>query len=123
MRVVRIMAPWRDEGDLDLLIEVLTALNRYYIARGYCAPLDIDTTDIRYEREPVGSEDWLTLPIVEARRRGDCEDLAAATAASYPGIGRAVVRRNSSGGYHAVVEQADGEILDPSLILGMGEDG
>lgn len=122
MKVVQIMAPWRDEADLDLLAEVLTALNRYYISRGYVQPMDLDTTEIRYEREPAGQESWLALPILQALKRGDCEDLAAATAASYDGIGRVIIRRVSEGGYHAVVQRPDGTILDPSALLGMVDD-
>lgn len=84
---------------------------------------------VRYEREPVGQEDWKDIPTVLADGHGDCEDLACWLAAEY------VVRRkiearprltwrpqaNGAMLYHITVMLPNGEVEDPSKKLGMGK--
>lgn len=117
---VSILAPWFDGEDLDALIAILAVLNRYYIEKGTAMPLQMDGR-IRYEREPVGQEEWLTIPLLERVGAGDCEDLAAAWAASYGGS--PIIRPSQPGAYHAVVRLPSGQIVDPSRALGMGGAG
>lgn len=78
------------------------------------------------ERDPreTGGEDWLTLDqLYDGREMADCEDIAAARAAELtvldgvPAVPRATL---VDGGYHIVVERADGIWEDPSELLGMG---
>lgn len=115
---VSILAPWFDDEDLDALVAILGVINRYYIERGKASPLDMSGRTIRYEREPLGQEEWLTLPLLERVGAGDCEDLAAAWAASYGGS--PIIRPSMPGAYHAVVRLPSGAIVDPSRLLGMG---
>ncbi len=78
------------------------------------------------ERDPreAGGEDWLTLDqLYDGRETADCEDIAAARAAELTVLeGRPAVPRVTMvpGGYHIVVEYADGRWEDPSELLGMG---
>lgn len=78
----------------------------------------------RYQREPVGAEQWKTRARVMQDGQGDCEDLAAALAAELRWIGVpaiAIARLSRSGvGYHAVVRvRGIDKELDPSRWLGM----
>lgn len=116
--VVSIHAPWADEQDLNFLLACLATLNRHYLERGSARPLALDGS-ITYRREPMGEEEWLTLPLVNDVGAGDCEDLAAAYAASYGGV--PVVYRSAPGTLHAVVMQG-GKEVDPSRLLGMGRE-
>jgi hypothetical protein len=113
--IVTIYAPWVDEQDLDALLACLATLNRYYLDAGRTRPLPLDGT-VRYQREGVGEEEWVTLPLLNDLRIGDCEDLAAAYAASYGG--KPIVYRAGPHTMHAVVD-AGGRVIDPSRMLGM----
>src|SRR5690606_1649758 len=119
MKIVSIECPWETVLDLEFLAAVLTGINRYYIATGRAAPIDLADTEIRYPREAVGHEVWQTLPLLHAAGEGDCEDLAAATVASYPGLGTVRIVEMAPGKYHALVGTDDGRWVDPSKILGM----
>jgi hypothetical protein len=115
-KVLSILVPWRDEGDLDAALAALTVLNRWFLSRGV-PPLDMTGRSVVYARED-GTEEWLTLPLIQAVGYGDCEDLAAAFAASYGGI--PFVERVNQSLLHAVVRLPNGRVVDPSRILGMG---
>lgn len=85
------------------------------------------SSSVRYEREPPGAEVWQSAQAVFARKRADCEDLAAGTRAPELWIAgetaaRAIVKRINPTLRHILVERADGTIEDPSLILGMHAD-
>lgn len=77
------------------------------------------------ERDPrrAGGETWLTLrELYDGRETADCEDIAAARAAESTVLdGLPAVPRVTPvpGGYHIVVEYADGRWEDPSELLGM----
>lgn len=77
---------------------------------------------IRYERSDP-REEWLTLRDLWERGHGDCEDLAAASAAEleFKGIpARVLVQQVRPGLWHARVLRMDtGQVLDPSLTGGM----
>jgi len=78
---------------------------------------------IQYRRRDP-AEHWQTIGELWRSGGGDCEDLAAATAAElvYHGIpARPVVRRVRPGLAHALVQLGDGSTLDPSKVAGMGE--
>lgn len=106
---------------LTAALEGLTALDAVYLER-HDAPL-LYESGVRYQREPAGNEQWLTVPQVEAVGWGDCEDLAAWRAAELRvHLGepaRAIAIRTGAKKFHAVVRRADGSIEDPSRELGM----
>lgn len=78
-------------------------------------------TQVRYQREPPGSEDWLTALETWKAGWGDCEDLAIWRAADlrlqgYPA--KVVIKLVRPGKMHAQVW--DGKALrDPSRARGM----
>jgi hypothetical protein len=82
----------------------------------------------RYEREPIGQEDWKDIPTVIADGHGDCEDLACWRAAELivrHGIAarpRLTWKPQANGAmlYHITVFHPNGDIEDPSKKLGMG---
>lgn len=79
---------------------------------------------IRYEREPRGSEEWLTPLQMLERGVSDCEDIAAyrvgelRASGADPGAVVTIVRTGPRT-LHAVVRRSDGSIEDPSRVLGM----
>jgi hypothetical protein len=81
----------------------------------------IYASGVRYDRRDA-SERWQLPTETMARRRGDCEDLAAWRAAELRVRGeraRVGVRRTGPRVLHAVVVRGDGSIEDPSKRLGM----
>lgn len=79
---------------------------------------------VRYEREPLGKEDWQTVERAYATRNADCEDLAAWRAAELVVSGqdagaRAVIKRVRPGLIHCLVRRGNGAMEDPSKVLGM----
>lgn len=93
---------------------------------------------VRYKAEPVGqnfnglpAEEFALIPVVLARRFGDCDDLAPWRVSELiRGGERAKIRvqwrarknRDGSSGrkfFHIVVRRANGTIEDPSALLGM----
>lgn len=113
--IVTIHCPWWNEQDINALLAIMATANRYYLDAGRTRPLPMDGA-IRYQREGVGEEEWITLPLLHDVGYGDCEDLAAAYAASYRGA--PLVYRTGPNMLHAVVDDG-GKIIDPSKLLGM----
>ena len=77
-----------------------------------------------YEREPRGTERWLSPSVVLSEGAADCEDLAAWRAAELTVTGAdpdaiAQVVRTGPRTWHAVVQRGDGTYEDPSAALGM----
>lgn len=115
-------------GDtLDELLALLTRKNVAYL-RSHPNTPRLYQSGVRYQVEPSGKEDWLTIPEVLARRVADCEDLACYRAAELivrDGETKArafwtKMRADSNGTlYHIRVRRANGTIEDPSYILGM----
>lgn len=93
---------------------------------------------VRYQPEPVGqtfngipAEEFALIPVVLARKHGDCDDLAPWRVAELIHAGeRAKIRiqwrarRNADGSvgrkfFHIVVRRSNGVVEDPSALLGM----
>lgn len=79
-----------------------------------------------YRAEPLGQEIWQSIPALQMRGVGDCEDLACARVAERLSVGDAcrpgLKRQNRPDGsilYHVIVGNPDGTIEDPSAVLGM----
>lgn len=123
---VRIQCP-PDPEAIEALAEGLVRLNVVLLRKADEAGVELlplYETDIVYRREPRGQEWWEhadDLRGLQAKRSGDCEDLAAARAAElryFEGeIARVAILRTSRGSFHAVVEREDGTLEDPSRIL------
>lgn len=115
-------------------LRALVAMNVVWLAQHPRTPLLYDA-GVSYEREPPGQEEWQTIPSVLKSRVGDCEDLAAwrtaelqwRAARRLPGgdAGARIITKTKElpGGrklIHVLVRRGNGNIEDPSLILGMG---
>jgi hypothetical protein len=79
---------------------------------------------VRYVAEPLGRENWQIPSVTLQLGGGDCEDLAAYRAAELVVSGedpraRAVVRIVRPGLMHCVVLRGNGQVEDPSKLLGM----
>lgn len=111
-----------DAVSLTAALEGLTAYNAAWLRAHPSAP-SLYAAGVRYEREPKGREDWRTLPDLLKRKRGDCEDLAAARAAELRQAGdpgaHAFARKVRPGLWHIRVRHGDGTTEDPSIVLGM----
>lgn len=118
---------------LDILLPALVALDVDYLREHPDTP-PLYRSGIRYQPEPPGQEQWLTIPWCLVRRdmgQGcDCEDLAAWRAAELLLRGeraQAIWSARTSQGpdgkartvYHIRVRRASGKIEDPSAALGM----
>jgi len=86
---------------------------------------------VRYQEEPKGwaLEHFDTIPVILTRTWGDCDDLAPWRVAELrftkedPGANVAVKWKQlteSKKLYHVVVRRSNGQIEDPSRVLGMG---
>ena len=113
-------------GEAQDLLVGLVAVDERQIRSG--VPLisaGLLSGQIRYIRSDP-EERWLTIRDVWALGGGDCEDLAAALAASRNVLGmpsRVIVVKSRPGRRtaHAVVQDiATGRLLDPSMTGGMG---
>ena len=85
---------------------------------------------VRYQNEPEGTnEEFALIPVVLARKWGDCDDLAPWRCAELREQGEnakirvswKVYKPSGFALYHVTVRRADGTIEDPSKILGMGK--
>lgn len=77
---------------------------------------------VRYRREPPGQEVWQLPHQTMALGYGDCEDLASWRVAELRIAGenaKLVFRRSGRRLWHALVRRGNGELEDPSKILGM----
>jgi transglutaminase-like putative cysteine protease len=89
----------------------------------------LDSTDVRYRREPRGRERWQTAAETYRLGQGDCEDLAVYLAADlrHRGINaRVVIKRVNPRLRHALVLARVGEriaLIDPSKKRGMKGSG
>ena len=79
----------------------------------------------RYKREPAGvRETWKSYPVILKTKQADCDDLSAARVGELIAFGedpgaRVHIYRTSPRTLHAVVLRSNGQIEDPSKILGM----
>ena len=81
---------------------------------------------VRYKREPDGVNRWQTVNETYAKKCGDCEDLCAAYCAWLrvrrgERTARCTVKFVHTGLWHVRVLRANGQIEDPSRVLGMGQ--
>lgn len=128
VQLLQIFVPWSQGYHLTAPLAALTALNEQYLRDNPTTP-KLYESGVRYAREGkyrLGrqKEKWLTVPLVLLLRRGDCEDLACFRAAEHrvAGVKAIAVAKESSIGFHIVVQMPDGQIEDPSRVLGMGAD-
>lgn len=110
---------------LEHLLTCLTALDVDYLKQHPRVPL-LYQSGVRYVAEAPGEEAWLSVPDVLLHMRGDCEDLGCWRAAELQLRGepaKAVwsVRKTPRGNlYHIRTRRGNGQIEDPSVVLGMG---
>lgn len=118
----------RPESRLALqhMLDCLTAIDADYLRKHVSVPL-IYQAGVRYMEEPPGQEDWQDIPTCLAMRIADCEDLACWRAAELQ-VRHGVMARpffhevkRPGGGYlyHILVRHPNGQVEDPSRILGM----
>lgn len=127
MPVLSIVMPFQGERELQLALDVLTAIDVKEI--GWYRLPALYKSGVRYARDvchapqvPGACERFLSAAQCNKERVGDCDDLACWRAAELILAGdieaRAIPRR-SSVGWHIVVRHGDGTIEDPSAKLGM----
>lgn len=114
------------------MLEAAVQANQVILSTHHVPPLY--ESGVRYREEPRGQgyEEFALIPVVFARKWGDCDDLAPWRVAELRQKGekakvRITFRRQSSGFqlYHVLVRRAPsagyprGQIEDPSRVLGM----
>ena len=110
---------------LLVMLNALVRINQIILKTASVPPLY--QAGIRYQpegRDRYGNrtEDWLTIPELYRRKKGDCEDLVAARVAQLRARGiNAQPWIYKAGGrmWHVVVKLPNGKIEDPSKRLGM----
>lgn len=110
---------------IEAALEGLVCANVALMELGRCpsSPLDPDA-HVRYQRERSGFEDWACATRVMRLGFGDCEDMAAWTAAGYRFRGddegaTVMLYRTGPSLYHAVCLLTTDEIVDVCPELGM----
>ena len=106
---------------VDAMLEGFVRACQVIVESGL-APPDPAETNVRYQLEGKGEEDWKLPQNVMRDGWGDCEDLAAWRAAGLRSTGedpgaRCVVTETGPHKLHAVVQRSDGSIDDPSREL------
>lgn len=108
-------------GVLEGTLEGLVCANIELLDRSPLPPLY--RSGVRYKRERPGRERWQTCEQVFTNREGDCEDLAAWRVAELRRAGEAsavvIVTKTGPHLWHVRVMRANGNIEDPSAMLGM----
>lgn len=113
-------------------LEGLTLANQAYLRAHPECPHPYAVAGLRWEMEPIGQEDWQSIPYILERLRADCEDLACYLVAwkrereRIPAVADFTHRdlqEPTTGGmvslYHIICRYPDGRIEDPSRKLGM----
>lgn len=109
---------------LKLGLEYLTKVNLWHLSKASYPPLY--SSGVVYQNEAPGDEDWCDIPTCIAQRWGDCEDLGCWRAAELQAAGVKAVawpKARLIGDIYLVhiqVKYPNGDIEDPSRILGMG---
>lgn len=113
---------------LEAALEATSLANEQAILRGEVPPLtEAIRKGVRWKPEPFTDGEHFDLAHqVEARKWGDCDDLAPwltgelrATGADPGAVSR--VYKSGPDRWHVVTQTSDGEILDPSRWAGMGK--
>lgn len=127
--VLRSFEHLSDGAKLGVLLALLDALIKANVAYLTEVPETpgLFASGVRYAYEPVGREDWQDIPETLARGTGDCEDLACWRVAELRVRERdhavPLIRKRVHQGrtlYHIAVHRQDGQLEDPSRLLGMG---
>ncbi|HEX7667012.1 MAG TPA: hypothetical protein VF407_20925 [Polyangiaceae bacterium] len=117
-----------DEAKIPALIRLLEALigvNEAWLRENPHAP-SLYASGVRYLEEPRGQEDWQDIPETILLRSGDCEDLGSWRVAelrvrsnehAMPHVKRSLAGPRTI--FHVAVRRANGQLEDPSRILGM----
>ena len=108
-------------------LEFLIASNLAYLEKNSAPPLY--SAGIRYTPDVPGlDEKWKDIPQVITTRAGNCKEFGAWRAAELRAAGdalaRCIVMHTPTGKnqlFHILVRRGDGQIEDPSRILGMPE--
>ena len=136
MRVALVMhVNGRDPRELELALAVVTSLNELFL-RGTPGVPRLYESGVVYATEPASSqsvasseERIASIPEVLALGWGDCDDLACYLSAerrvcdgiaARPRVVLEGIAPDGSHHWHVVVEHPDGQIEDPSVVLGMG---
>lgn len=124
---IRARLKLEDPAEAEAALLGLVQVNLLQLARGERGIIHdlrprLGGRRVRYIRlDP--NEEWRTLRDVRRHRGGDCEDLAAATAAEliWRGVPATVrIKRIKPGLWHALVQRLDTlQYLDPSVTGGM----
>lgn len=113
---------------IKAILDAQVKINQLYLRLHNVPPLY--QAGVRYQEEDPrqGFEEFANIPIIIARGWGDCDDLAPWRCAELREAGeKACIRvqwkKQQSGGklFHILVRRENGQIEDPSLILGMGQ--
>lgn len=126
---VRVAIPDRllDKATIEPLLEAVTRAGVRQIARGEARDFRdvLESGGVKWQPEKFVDGEHFDLPaIAQARKWGDCDDLAPWYAASLRASGddpaaRAVARRSGPNRWHVVTKRSDGRIEDPSRWAGM----
>ena len=110
---------------LEIMLDCLVRLDVLYLSQYPDTP-PLYQAGVRYKREGLREENWLAIPHVLKQKHGDCEDLASWRTAELQRQGIAARpmftwAKLPNGGtlYHIKVQHPNGQIEDPSRILGM----
>lgn len=111
---------------LNVMLRCLYDLDCLYL-RAHPEVPALYRSGVRYMEEPPGQEEWQDVATCLRMGTADCEDLAAWRAAELTVRDRIPARpvfreqRRADGSYlyHIVVQYPNGQIEDPSRILGM----
>lgn len=122
---------------IKALLDAQVRNNLLYLSL-YPSTPKLYASGVRYRPEPDGQtfngapcEEFAAIPVVLARKFGDCDDLAPFRVAELVRAGEKAkirvqwrARRNPDGSlgrkyFHIVVRRANGVIEDPSALLGM----
>jgi len=109
---------------LEFLIQIDQWQRRRAELQGRPLPL-LYETEVYYESQPPGVEEWLDVVTLYRDGKGDCKSLASARCAELRCMGIAATpaitfkRRGNMTLVHCLVLWPDGYVEDPSRILGM----
>ncbi len=120
---------------LILCLESLCKVNEWQLTRFREQGLSVAPlyqSGVYYKAEPPGEEEWLDIPTLYKQGFGDCEDLACARVAELRDVGIAATpairhklvqtKRGPVTLVHVLCLWPDGQVEDPSKILGMKGD-
>jgi hypothetical protein len=112
---------------IKAILDAQVKIDQLYLRLHKCPPLYKSGVRYREEDPSKGFEEFACIPIVITRGWGDCDDLAPWRCAELREAGEKAKIRiqwkkqgNGQKLFHIVVRRENGNIEDPSLILGMG---